>query len=612
MSLSRWITPLTAVVLTAGALAWAAQPERPKPGAMDMDSFGRLPVQDGGRVKPLDTMARVALTIINNRQTASDADGRKLSPVRWLLDTMTLETRDLDAPAAKARIFRIDNVQVVDALKLEHRPGSWRYSLAELAPRFDEIQRLVEPVEEIEAKKRTLVQAKLLEVHRHLGEWLRLHQWRLAVLPPEPGSPTGEEWSTIAAWHPDQLGRSAARNLEDRGEFDRKKDIDDTVRQRFRAELDRLRVSAPTDARAFVAILDAYRAGDAARFNEAVANFRQLTADRLPPAATTRLNVELAYNRIAPFYFCMVGYVLSFAAVCLGWALSTGRATAAQAVFRFATALTLSILCVHTATHFARMYVMDRPLVFVTNLYSSAVFIGWCAVAVGLIVERVHGRGIGTALACGAGASSLLVAYYIDLGMEGDKFEMMQAVLDTNFWLATHVTTVTFGYAATFVAGLVGIAYILLGVFTPLLDRSLTKTLSGLIYGIVCFATLLSFTGTVLGGIWADYSWGRFWGWDPKENGAMLIVLWNALILHARWAGLVKQRGLANLAVFGNIVTAWSWFGTNQLGIGLHSYGFTSAAALALVVFNGAMLGVIALGLIPERLWASRQPAAAY
>jgi len=450
-----------------------------------------------------------------------------------------------------------------------------------------------------------------LELHRHLGEWLRLHNWRLAVFPPEPGSATGEEWGNAAAWHPDQLGRAAARNLDERGEFDRSKPIDDAVRQRFRVELDRLRASAPADARAFVAILDGYRAGDAARFNEAVADFERLTADRLPAAGHSRLAAEVLYNRTAPFYYCTVGYVLAFAAVCLGWALSAGRGRAADAVLRFATGLTAWTLLVHTATLLVRMYVMDRPLVFVTNLYSSAVFIGWCAAAVGLVIERLYGRGIGTALACAAGASSLVVAYYIDLGMEGDKFEMMQAVLDTNFWLATHVTAVTFGYAATFVAGFVGIAFILLGVFTPLLDRALTKTLAGLIYGIVCFATLLSFTGTVLGGIWADYSWGRFWGWDPKENGAMLIVLWNALILHARWGGLVKQRGLANLAVFGNVVTAWSWFGTNQLGVGLHSYGFTSAAALALVIFNGAMLGVIALGLIPERLWASRHAEAA-
>ena len=90
-----------------------------------------------------------------------------------------------------------------------------------------------------------------------------------------------------------------------------------------------------------------------------------------------------------------------------------------------------------------------------------------------------------------------------------------------------------------------------------------------MVYGIVCFATLFSFVGTILGGIWADQSWGRFWGWDPKENGALLIVIWNAIILHARWGGLVRERGLMDLAVFGNIVTSFSWFGVNMLGVGL-------------------------------------------
>ena len=126
-----------------------------------------------------------------------------------------------------------------------------------------------------------------------------------------------------------------------------------------------------------------------------------------------------------------------------------------------------------------------------------------------------------------------------------------------------------------------------------------------MIYGVLCFATLLSFTGTVLGGIWADQSWGRFWGWDPKENGALLIVLWNALILHARWAGMVKDRGMAVLAVAGTMITAWSWFGTNQLGIGLHAYGFDNRLAVGCRWFWLSQLVIIGVGLIPQRYWAS-------
>jgi ABC-type transport system involved in cytochrome c biogenesis permease subunit len=199
---------------------------------------------------------------------------------------------------------------------------------------------------------------------------------------------------------------------------------------------------------------------------------------------------------------------------------------------------------------------------------------------------------------------------------------------------------VTLGYASTFVAGLLAIYYIVLGLFTPLLrqkmgaggagaavpsnvsaitaartpakpakksapDLDVGKALGKMVYGIVCFATLFSFVGTVLGGIWADQSWGRFWGWDPKENGALLIVIWNATILHARWGGMIRERGLMNMAIFGNIVTSFSWFGVNELGIGLHSYGFSDAAATWLWIFVGSMVCLIGLGLLPRQWYRS-------
>jgi ABC-type transport system involved in cytochrome c biogenesis permease subunit len=208
----------------------------------------------------------------------------------------------------------------------------------------------------------------------------------------------------------------------------------------------------------------------------------------------------------------------------------------------------------------------------------------------------------------------LIVAHH--LARSGDTLEMMQAVLDTNFWLATHVTCVTAGYSATFVAGFLGLVYVVAGLFTRWLDKGAGKTLGRMVYGVACFATLLSFTGTVLGGIWADQSWGRFWGWDPKENGALLIVIWNALILHARWGGMIRERGVASLAILGNVVTAWSWFGTNLLGVGLHAYGggaMTSLQTLSellatphfwLITFMLSQTALGALGgLTPQRMW---------
>jgi hypothetical protein len=105
--------------------------------------------------------------------------------------------------------------------------------------------------------------------------------------------------------------------------------------------------------------------------------------------------------------------------------------------------------------------------------------------------------------------------------------------------------------------------------------------------------------------LWADDSWGRFWGWDPKENGALLIVLWTAIMLHARYGKMVANRGFAMMAVFGNVVTAWSWFGVNQLSVGLHSYGFTQSASFWLMVFVLSQFAVVLLGLVPLKRWKS-------
>ena len=124
-------------------------------------------------------------------------------------------------------------------------------------------------------------------------------------------------------------------------------------------------------------------------------------------------------------------------------------------------------------------------------------------------------------------------------------------------------------------------------------------------YGIICFGLFFSVVGTILGGIWADQSWGRFWGWDPKENGAMMICLWLIIALHARMGGYVKVHGLMMMSIGASIITTISWFGVNLMGTGLHAYGFTRQG---LYSFLGAILlefGVLLIGVIPRRIWRS-------
>ena len=341
----------------------------------------------------------------------------------------------------------------------------------------------------------------------------------------------------------------------------------------------------PPAVPAYATMATAFAANDPATFNRTLDRYAALLQQDLP-GRVWKAKVESVFNQLQPFYSAMVIYVLIFILACASWLVWP------ETLGRYAFALLVVTFVVHSAGLITRMYLEGRPPV--TNLYSSAVFIGWGAVLLGIFLERFFRNGIGSATAAMIGFITLLIAHH--LSMDGDTMEMMRAVLDTNGWLATHVVCVTLGYASTFLAGFLALTYIVRGAFTPSLDRATAQSLTRMVYGIVCFATLFSFVGTILGGIWADQSWGRFWGWDPKENGALLIVLWNAIILHARWGGLVRQRGLMVLAVFGNVVTSWSWFGVNMLGIGLHSYGFMDSAFPWLIAFGASQLVFMMIG----------------
>jgi ABC-type transport system involved in cytochrome c biogenesis permease subunit len=342
-----------------------------------------------------------------------------------------------------------------------------------------------------------------------------------------------------------------------------------------------------------------WTAGNAEQFNHIVGLYRS-QLDKALPKTLRKTDLEARFNAAEPFYTASELYVLAFLLAIFSW-LRWPDALGRSALWVTGLAWLLA-----TAGIAARMWIEGRPPV--TNLYSSALFIGWASVALCLILEKTFKNAIGSAAAGLIGFSTLLIAHHLSL--DGDTMEMMRAVLDSNFWLATHVVTVTIGYSATFLSGLLAIIYVGRGVFTKSLDKATADALTRMVYGIVCFATLFSFVGTVLGGIWADQSWGRFWGWDPKENGALIIVVWNAIILHARWGGMVKQRGLMALAIFGNIVTSWSWFGTNMLGVGLHSYGFTQAAFWALSIFIASQLALIAIANVPLDKWRSFRAAA--
>ena len=347
---------------------------------------------------------------------------------------------------------------------------------------------------------------------------------------------------------------------------------------------------------AWTQILGAYEEGNAAKFNRAVAAYQaELDGRTLREVNLAKVGYEWFFNHFQPFFLASMLYAFVFLVATLSWLGWTNTLN------RTAFWMTCFTLALHTFAMVSRIYISGRPPV--TNLYSSAVFIGWGTVVLGLILEWVYRMGIGNVVAAVTGFAGLLIAHY--LAGDGDTFTVLQAVLDTQFWLATHVVTINLGYSTTFLAGMLGVLYVLRGFCTRSLTPDVEKNVSRMIYGTLCFGIFFSFVGTVLGGLWADDSWGRFWGWDPKENGALIILLWNALVLHARWDGMVKDRGMAVLAIAGNITTSWSWFGVNELGVGLHSYGFTEGVLLSLGVFVLTQIAVIIVGCMPKNLWAS-------
>ncbi|MCU0793481.1 MAG: cytochrome c biogenesis protein CcsA [Opitutaceae bacterium] len=581
----------------------------------DLVGFGRLPTLVNGRIKPLDTVARTTLLTTQGRQRVTYPDGATVSPETWLLDMLFVPDR-----ADAAQTFEITHPDLLSLLGLSTDVGAAkkRFSLDQMRPRLGELERQANLASDVETPLRTPFQRAALALRNNVALHQRL---QASIVPPRVDDflENAIDFGTtlpagIAALRARSAGQPhdadlAAKVLAHSQTFVALESFgyllpipplenpDDLTKwsnagASLQASLLDGRVNPAIPAFARLGL--AWRSRDAAAFNAAVAELRAPLSAAIP-SRLLKSDVEARFNAAQPFYTSMLLYVVAFLLAVLSWLrwpAALGRAAFALVALAFA---------LSTAGILARMWLESRPPV--TNLYSSALFVGWGAVALCLVLESAYKNAIASVAASLVGFSSLLIAHHLSLG--GDTLEMMRAVLDSNFWLATHVVTITVGYSATFLAGALAIIYVVRGSLTESLDSATADSLNRMVYGITCFAVFFSFVGTVLGGIWADQSWGRFWGWDPKENGALIIVLWTALILHARWAGLVKARGLMILAIFGNVITAWSWFGVNMLGVGLHSYGFMDSAFWWLIAFVASQAALMLLAALPLRLWRS-------
>lgn len=624
---------------------------------LQVREFGRLPALLDGRFQPFDSIARNSLLQIRSTGDLPLEQlprwqfwrhPKKLKSTEWLMEVFAKPEVADTRP-----VFLIHHAELLGELRLDEkgveRSGLRYYTFNELKPVFDEISQQGRKASELKSEDQTTFHKQVIK----LSNALMLYQRLKVSLQPEGM----DHFSTVLSeFETNIVAARAAAQASESG-----KSFDEAAVRKVAGPLQHFQVMAQyayplvipplapgatkddwvnmgtslmqafrtgevhPAARFLATLTTAYRHGDEAEFNQAVAAYREWLQPKFA-AETRKARAEFYYNQVKAFLHATIIYIAAFVLAGAGLLTLAISPPASEAFRRSALYLVILAGVVHTFGLIFRMALEGRPPV--TNLYSSAVFIGWGAMLFGIIIEYVYRVGIGSIIASTVGFVTLIIAHNLALG--GDTMQMLRAVLDTNFWLATHVVVITLGYSAVFAAGLVGILYIFLGIFTPLLTRKVQarpptakaaagavatapigegqeigKALAKMVYGIICFGTLFSFVGTVLGGIWADQSWGRFWGWDPKENGALLIVLWCAIILHARWGGLVRERGLMNLAIFGNIVTAFSWFGVNMLNIGLHSYGFMEAGSKWLMVFYTSQLLIIALSFVPREYWRS-------
>jgi len=621
--MKKWIPIVLTLVM---ALWFFGKLRNPADPGFAFTQFGRLPLTANGRIVPLDSLARNSLLEIREKQTLNtepwkgwNEKPKIVSATEWLANVMMNPAVADTWPA-----FRIDNPDLISQLKLpekdlaKHSDGK-HYSWNQIQPSLEIFDKENQRVQKVEAANRTAYENAIAKMHQRLSRYVQLkntlqpadaQDWPAQLAAFEKLIPFG-----VAAAQAQQAGQkydqqtftefaAFIQSFQFMSNFEPPLILPPNGAREWRRTGDAL-LEAPRGVpidnaiRDYAKMAGALAANQPEEFNAALKDYRALLAPE-QAKAMAKAQAESFFNQMEPFYNAMVIYIFAGLLACCSWF------NLSETLRRSGLWLCWLAFAIHTTGLVYRMVLESRPPV--TNLYSSAIFIGWGVVLLGLILEHLYKNGIGVVAASVIGFITLIIAHH--LALQGDTMEMMRAVLDSNFWLTVHVITVTIGYVGTFLSGFLGLIYILRGMFTRTLDAATAKALGRMIYGIVCFATLFSFIGTVTGGIWADQSWGRFWGWDPKENGALIIVLWNALILHLRWGGMIRERGLVNCAIFGNIVTGWSWFGVNMLGIGLHSYGFTDAAFKWLVLFVVSQLIFIGLGLLPTNWWKSfRSPA---
>ena len=512
--------------------------------AGDFEQWNLLAVQDEGRRKPLDTFAREALLRLTGggflgRATYRDTAGRVWEPDDFLLSVLLDESRDW----TKEPLVLINYRPLTRSLGLD--PERKRFSAQELSqvPALERIGREVhalrlrtsDPVLSREQQEAETVLTRLALLRQLLSGG------RMLIVPPPPDGGTGTAAAARTTW----LAPPEASQAYGETAF------------------------APVTA-GLQGVAKAYLAGDGFNLGlharELRGALRALNPARYP--ADADLSRELFSNHLGAFGSASLLYAAGFVLLVAGG--TTSQMPLRRSLRAGGIAIALAGLLLHGLGIGLRCAVAGRPPV--TNMYESMIWVAFVVTALGCVFCARYRTTTYLLAALPVGTLVLLLVQQIPVAVPG-SIEPLQPVLRDNFWLSTHVLTETASYGAFALA--MGFGHLLLARYIrdPLAARR-EHALHFWLYRVLQLGVLLLAVGTILGAVWANYSWGRYWGWDPKETWAFITFLCYIVAIHGRIAGWWGQFGLAVASVGGFAAVVMAWYGVNfWLGKGLHSYG---------------------------------------
>ncbi len=623
-----------------------------------VEAFRSIPVQEEGRLKPIETVARYKLLRMNGaKRLKLEVGGEelKLSASEWLMDCLFRPE-----VARRLPVFKVNNPDVMVNIGLEpHASPRQRYAydeinapgvmrrLSELTAGYSAILGDEDREDEGKALRRDPVKAGVMALKSQINEFdwivnaLNFARDGLAV---DLGEASGKFEKTGTGRTPMSvfLREFDAVLAEARGEggeeFIKKLGVAFSLLERDTATagvkdktsitslamfppvergdeewvkpgylIERLSLRANELSQAEKAEFSAWAmpkivrleslaaaaaAGDDAAFSEEMAALNgEIVAAAKARGEYKTVSLELFWHRAGFFHWALGLYFIAFVLLAFTWlAPSSAFARIASTGVWLMTSLATLALVVGITV---RCILLSRPPI--ATLYETILFITATAVILCMLIERVDRKRVALAVAVVLGLGGMFMAMRFEIKEGRDTLKVLEAVLRSNFWLATHVICINIGYMAALVAGAIGHVYIFARLF-GVKNRDFLRSVTRMVYGVTCFGLLFALVGTVLGGVWANDSWGRFWGWDPKENGALMICLGGLILLHARMGGYIRDLGISMCAVLIGIITIFSWWHVNQLETGLHSYGFTSGIMFWILLSYGIEGAVLALG----------------